>query len=72
MKLVIDRLDLLEQYRNINCSQTRLEHFSPETQKAIMAVGQATFVEFDGRSYNVIYAPLMAAEENDNEYRWEQ
>jgi hypothetical protein len=62
MKLTIDRLDMKPEYREINCSLTRFEHFTDETQKAIIAAGRAQFREFDGRNYNAIYPPEASAE----------
>lgn len=55
MKLTLDRLDLLPEHQNINCSLTRFEHFTPEAQGAIRAAGRATFYELDHSSYNAIH-----------------
>ena len=55
MKLTLDRDDLKPEYRNINCSQTEFKHFHKTVQRAIEAVGRATFQEYDGRNYNAIY-----------------
>lgn len=52
MKLTVDRLDLLPEHEDTNCSQVRLVHFKPDVQIAIIAAGGATFREFDGSSYN--------------------
>lgn len=57
MKLTLDRDDLRPEFRDINCSQTKFEHFTDKTQRAIYMVGKATFYEHDGSNYNVIYAP---------------
>jgi hypothetical protein len=57
MRLTLDRDDLLPEFRDINCSQTKFEHFSNKAQRAIFMVGKATFYEYDGSNYNVIYAP---------------
>lgn len=57
MKLIVDREDLKPEHQDINCSQTRYEHFKPEVQRAIDAVGRATFQEYDGRNYNAILKP---------------
>ena len=59
MKLTIDRLDLKPEHKDINCSQTRFEHFTDETQAAIKAAGHAQFREFDGSNYNAIYPPKL-------------
>jgi hypothetical protein len=55
MKLTLDRLDLKPEYRNINCSKTKFEHFTIEAQRAIREVGCAQFREYDGSNYNAIY-----------------
>ena len=55
MKLTLDREDLKPEYQNINCSQTRFQHFKEEVQKAIIVVGKAQFREYDGSNYNAIY-----------------
>lgn len=55
MKLTLDREDLKPEYQDINCSQTRFEHFTKEAQAAIAAVGRAQFREYDGSNYNAIY-----------------
>lgn len=57
MKLFLDRGDLRPEHENIDCSQTKLEHFTAEAQAAIRAVGKATFQEYDRSNYNVVYAP---------------
>lgn len=57
MKLTLDRLDLLPEHERINCSATKFEHFKPQAQQAILTAGRATFIEYDGRSYNAIYPP---------------
>jgi hypothetical protein len=54
MKLIVDRLDLLPEHEDTNCSQVRLVHFKPDVQIAIIAAGGATFREFDGSNYNRI------------------
>lgn len=60
MKLTLDRLDLQSQFVGIACRLTSFEHFKPEAQAAILAVGRATFMEFDGSNYNAIYPPKPA------------
>ena len=60
MNLKIDRDDLKPEYKDINCSRTRFEHFNETTQAAIAAVGRAQFREFDGSNYNAIYPPKEA------------
>lgn len=60
-KLTLDRQDLRPEYRNINCSQTRFEHFTDEIQRVISAAGKATFYEYDRSNYNVIFAPATSA-----------
>ena len=57
MKLTLDREDLREEHRNINCSQTRFEHFLEKAQDAIRVVGRATFWEYARRNHNAIYPP---------------
>ena len=57
MKLTLDREDLKPEYQNINCSQTRFEHFTEKAQAAIVEVGHAQFREYDGSNYNAIYPP---------------
>jgi hypothetical protein len=57
MKLTLDRDDLKPEYYNINCSQTKFQHFQYAVQDAISAVGRAQFVEYDGSNYNAIYPP---------------
>ena len=57
MKLTLDREDLRPEHQNVNCSQTRFEHFKPEVQTAIATVGRAQFREYDGSNYNAIYSP---------------
>lgn len=54
MKLIVDRLDLLPEHEEINCSQVALKHFKPDVRQAINAAGGATFREFDDSSYNRI------------------
>lgn len=58
MKLFIDRADLKPEYENVNCSRTKFQYFADEVQTAIIAVGRATFREYDGSNYNAIY-PLI-------------
>lgn len=55
MKLLIDREDLKPEHKDINCSQTRFQHFKENVQAAIIAVGKAQFREYDGSNYNAIY-----------------
>lgn len=57
MRLILDRLDLKPEFERVNCSQTRFEHFDEKAQQAILAVGHATFQEFDSSNYNRIFAP---------------
>ena len=59
MKLTIDREDLKPEFKNINCSQTRFEHFVLQAQQAIREVGRGIFMEYDGRNYNAIYPPTV-------------
>lgn len=65
MKLTLDRLDLRTEFGNLNCSQTKYEHFNLDAQAAIRVVKRATFVEHDGRSYNAIYPPASPEQVND-------
>lgn len=60
MKLFLYRdEDLLPEFADINCSQTRFEHFKPEVQAAIRAAGRAKFVNRpelgENFQYNIIY-----------------
>lgn len=55
MKLELDRLDLESEFEDINCSKTKFEHFKPSAQKAIKAVGSATFWDSDRRNCKRIY-----------------
>lgn len=57
MKLTLDRGDLKPQFNEVNCSQTKFEHFKPYAQEAIVKAGKATFWEYDHMNYNVIYPP---------------
>lgn len=59
MKLILDREDLEREYADINCSQTKFKHFRISVQQAIREAGKATFQEYDGSNYNVIYPPTM-------------
>ena len=59
MKLELDREDLKKEYRGIDCSQTRFEHFKLQVQQAIREVGRARFWESDGSNYNAIYPPTL-------------
>ncbi len=58
MKLIVDRQDLKPEHENINCSQTKFEHFKEEVQNAIVVVGYAQFREYDGSNYNAVYPPI--------------
>ncbi len=55
MRLELDRLDLKEEHRKVSCRKTKFEHFDERSQKAIDAVGRATFYEFDRSRCNAIY-----------------
>ena len=57
MKLILDREYLKPEFQDINCSQTRLEHFKPEVQAVVIQVGRARFLEYDGSNYNAILVP---------------
>lgn len=59
MKLILDREDLKPEFQNINCSQTKFEHFTLQAQQAIREARRATFYEYDRSNYNVIYAPSL-------------
>ena len=59
MKLTLDREDLKPEHRNINCSQTKFEHFTLQVQQAIREAGRAQFREYDGSNYNAIYPPTV-------------
>lgn len=70
MKLKLYREDLLPEYENISCSRTQFEHFNPEAQAAIRAVGKATFFDDEGtrlENYNVVYADGDRATESTKE-----
>jgi len=69
MKLKVDRIDLETKHRNRNCSTINFEHFKPSVRTAIIAVGRATFYEFDGRSYNAIYPPQPQLQDDDSDLR---
>ena len=56
MRITLDRLDLKPEFKNINCSQTRIEHFKLEIQAVIRRAGRATFHEYDNSNYNAIFA----------------
>lgn len=58
MRLTLDREDLKPEYKDINCSQTKIEHFKMDVKVAIIAVGKAQFREYDGSNYNAIYSPV--------------
>ncbi len=55
MRITLDRLDIKPEFENINCSQTRIEHFKPEIQAVIRRAGRATFHEYDNSNYNAIF-----------------
>ena len=55
MKLTLDRLDLLLEHAETNCSRTRFEHFKPDVRRAVTAVGRARFEEYDRSNYSAIY-----------------
>ena len=58
MKLKLYIEDLLPEYENMPCSRARFQHFKPEVQAAIRAVGKATFFDAEGtrlENYNAIY-----------------
>ena len=55
--LTLDRLDLLPEHAETNCSRTRFEHFKPDVRRAVAAVGRARFEEYDRSNYNAIYPP---------------
>jgi serine/threonine-protein kinase RIO1 len=57
MRFTLDRDDLRPEFRDINYSQTRFEHFTDKAQRAIYMSGKATFYEYDLSNYNTIYAP---------------
>ena len=59
MKLTLDREDLKPEYKDINCSQTKFEHFKLQAQQAIREAGRAQFREYDGSNYNAIYPPTV-------------
>ena len=59
MELKLFREDLEDEYKNVNCSQTKFYMFHQDVQQAIYAVGErAVFWEYDGSSYNAIF-PTM-------------
>ncbi len=63
MKLELYDEDLKPEHKTCNASQTTFDKFTAAAQKAILAVGEATYYT-DGRtSYNVIYPPKSAVKE---------
>lgn len=61
MKLVLEPSDLKDGDWVIQCRDTTFQNFCPNAQAAILAVGSATYQEYDlagRRSYNEIFAPL--------------
>lgn len=56
MRLILHRSDLLPEFENINCSQTKFEHFDFHAQEAINLLGTAIFQEDDKSNYNRIFA----------------
>lgn len=55
MELLLDRSDLLMKHAGIAGSATKFEHFMVKVQKAIMAIGKATFVT--NGNYHIICPP---------------
>lgn len=63
MRLELDRTDLKEDYVDVHCTETVIDHFKEEVQNAVHVVGEATFYNRKGASderYNVIKPPQNA------------
>ena len=67
MKLELDPLDLKSEHQRQTdgevdqaCStrDVSFDKLNEEVQKAVCAVGRATFYAWDRRTYNVVYPPL--------------
>lgn len=59
MRLLLYHEDLLPEFEDINCSQTRIEYFKPEVQEAIKIVGRAKFVGWPERGENYQYNAIF-------------
>ncbi len=55
MQLELDRNDLSIEHQEINCSSAKFQHFKPEVQLAIVAVGRALFRSRE--NHEAIYPP---------------
>lgn len=64
MRLTIDPYDLQQDKRDsFIVSTLALSDFRPEVQTAIVAVGKATFYNWQGDNYQTIYPPKGATHE---------
>lgn len=59
MKLILDRMDLRPECEDASCSSIRIHHFKQEVQEVVAVLGRATFREFDGSSYQAVFAPPL-------------
>ena len=60
MRLMLYEDDLAKEHVDIQTSAVGFSHLNPLAQKAVMAVGKATFFRHEGteqENYNVIYPP---------------
>lgn len=68
MKLFLHREDLLPEFENVNCSETKFEHFREYAKQAILACGYggAKFIGWPERGenyqYNLIFPPRVTIE----------
>lgn len=61
MRLILDRDDLCPEHKDTSCSKIKFWHFTSEAQKALKAVGRATFREYDQSNYNAVRLPEEVA-----------
>ena len=69
MRLTLDPLDLKPEHRDkdrakLNTSKVRFQHFTGQTQKAIVAAGRATYYAWDRQTYNAILPPKVSTNAN--------
>ncbi len=67
MRLELDPLDLATEFQKMNegeptdqaisTSKVSFEHLNEAAQKAVVAVGRATFFNWTRKNYNTIYPP---------------
>lgn len=63
MRLELDPLDLKPEFikkgdQAISTGEVTFAHLSEAAQKAVLAVGRATFHSFDRQTYNAVYPPV--------------